>query len=239
MKILALDAATEACSAALFDHGEVRERFQIAPREHARLLLPMAQALLDAAGWRLADLDALAFGRGPGAFTGLRIAAGLVQGLALGTGLPVLRISDLAALAARTIARHGAQQVLVVNDARMDELYCGAFERVAAGAEQGEAKDGAPRALVPARVLPPAALRAADYDQTWHAAGNGWAAQEQGLGTLKARLAPGVAEVYPHAEDIARLAALAFARGEAVAAHEALPEYVRNDVAKKPAARLL
>lgn len=237
MKILALDAATEACSAALYDDGETSERFELAPREHAHLLLPMAQALLADAGWRLADLDAFAFGRGPGAFTGLRIAAGLVQGLALGAGLPVLRISNLATLAARTMARHGAQKVLVVNDARMDELYCGAYERAAAPDGQGSGAGVSLRALSPEQVLPPAALAAEAYDANWRAAGNGWAAQEQGLAKLRLRLAPGVAEIHPHAEDIARLAALAYARGEAVAAHEALPEYVRDDVARKPARR--
>ncbi|MCK5921521.1 MAG: tRNA (adenosine(37)-N6)-threonylcarbamoyltransferase complex dimerization subunit type 1 TsaB, partial [Methylococcales bacterium] len=94
MNILSVDTATEACSAAWLVDGEVLERFRIAPRQHTRLILPMIASLLDEAGMRLQDLDALALGRGPGSFTGLRIAAGIVQGLALGANLPVVTVSS-------------------------------------------------------------------------------------------------------------------------------------------------
>ncbi|UCE90616.1 MAG: tRNA (adenosine(37)-N6)-threonylcarbamoyltransferase complex dimerization subunit type 1 TsaB, partial [Pseudomonadota bacterium] len=127
MKLLAIETATEACSVALAVDGDVRDRFEIAPRGHAGLVLPMAKALLAEAGLGLRELDALVFGRGPGAFTGLRIAAGVVQGLAYGAELPVVPVSSLATLAQGVSAQTGASDVLAVFDARMGEVYWGAF----------------------------------------------------------------------------------------------------------------
>lgn len=225
MKLLALDAATEACSAAIYHDGEVRERFEIAPRRHAELLLPMAGDLLAEAGWRLQDLDALAFGRGPGAFTGVRIAVGLVQGLAYGAGLPVAPVSDLAAQALRCAREQGARNVLCLQDARMGEVYWAAFDcgNPAAPAVQG-----------PERVSEPAALPIEAFDTAWHGAGNGWAAYRAALAPLAARLAHSGDITHPHAADIARLAAGMAERGETVDAAHAIPSYVRDEVARKP-----
>lgn len=228
MKILALDAATEACSVALYDGGEVRQRFEIAPREHANLLLPMARALLAEAGWELQQLDALAFGRGPGAFTGLRIAAGIVQGLAYGSGLGVAPVSDLAALAAGAARVDGSQRVLAVADARMREVYWCAFE--IAG------KDLDPRPVTPELVQAPDQIPTQPYADDWAPAGNGWQAYAYELTALAHRLGKAPALVYPRAEDIAGIAARMVRRGALVPPEQALPSYVRDNVARKPVA---
>ncbi len=132
MRLLALDTSTEACSAALFQDGAITLRFEITERSHADLILPMVESLLGEAGLALADLDGLAFGRGPGGFTGLRIATGVVQGLALGAGLPVAPVSSLAAVAEQVPAGEG-EAILVCNDARMGEVYWGVFRKAANG----------------------------------------------------------------------------------------------------------
>jgi len=144
MKILALETATEACSAALNIDGEIRERFEIAPRGHSELILPMLESLLAEADIPLGQVDALAFGRGPGAFTGVRIGVGVAQGVAFGAELPVLPVSTLAALAQAT----DAGQVLAALDARMDEVYWGRYRRDERGLMrlQGEECVAAPEA---------------------------------------------------------------------------------------------
>src|SRR5690606_41346453 len=125
--LLALDTATEACSVALLHEGRVLSRYEVAPRLHAQRLLPMVQEVLDEAGIAIAALDAIAFGRGPGAFTGVRIAIGVVQGLAFALDRPVLPVSNLAVLAQRAHRESGASQVAAAIDARMDEIYWGCF----------------------------------------------------------------------------------------------------------------
>lgn len=228
MKLLALDAATEACSAALYHDGEIQERFELAPRRHAELLLPMAKELLAEANWQLKDLDALAFGRGPGAFTGVRIAVGLVQGLAYGAGLPVAPVSDLVAQALRCAREGGARKVLCLQDARMEEVYWAAFD----------CRDSTiPQALGPERVDKPDALPAENFDTAWHGAGNGWAAYQTALAPLTSRLAAVGDVTHPHAADIARLAARMVENGETVDAAHTMPSYVRDEVARKPKTR--
>lgn len=217
MKILALDAATEACSAALFDDGEVTERFEVIGRGHARRLLPMADDLLQASGKALRDLDGIGFGRGPGGFTGLRIAAGIAQGLAAGVGCPVLPVSNLAAVAAGTSRETGAVRVLVCMDARMGQVYWAAFDCTGAI----PALLGRERLSAPDEVeLPPGGA--------WEGAGHGFAAH--------AELAPrlGLASVdatrLPRAGDIARLAAAGLAAGGGLPAAAGTPVYLRDDV---------
>ncbi|QYJ77493.1 tRNA (adenosine(37)-N6)-threonylcarbamoyltransferase complex dimerization subunit type 1 TsaB [Shewanella acanthi] len=125
--ILALDTCTEACSAALLYQGKVFSESADAPREHSQRLLPMVDSVMKQANVGLDKLDAIAYGRGPGSFTGIRICTSMTQGLALGLDLPVIGISTLAAMAQMAIDEHQAEQVLCSIDARMDEVYWGQF----------------------------------------------------------------------------------------------------------------
>jgi tRNA threonylcarbamoyladenosine biosynthesis protein TsaB len=222
MRLLALDTSTEACSVALLLDGKLRLRFELTERSHAELVLPMVASVLDEAGLALADLDGLAFGRGPGAFTGLRIASGVVQGLAFGADLPVAPVSSLAAVAEQVPAPAGGP-VLVCNDARMGEVYWGVFHREA---------DGAVTALCSEAVSLPDAV-GVGAPAARHVAGN---ALPRYL-TLAERLAAAALRfhdgLYPRADAIARLGAIELAAGRGVPAERALPVYVRNNVAKQ------
>jgi tRNA threonylcarbamoyladenosine biosynthesis protein TsaB len=225
MRILALDTSTEACSVALMLDGNLRSRCEMTERSHAELVLPMVDTLLAEAGAKLGSLDAIAFGRGPGGFTGVRIAAGVAQGLAYGAGRPVVPVSSLAAVAEQATAVPG-ESVLVCNDARMGEVYWGVYRREA---------DGSVTSLVAEKVSPPDRV-GEGAPAAGHAAGNA-------LGAYPALAVRLVAEglqlqqgIYPRADAIARLGARLFAAGGGVPAEQALPVYVRDDVAR-PSAR--
>jgi len=220
-RVLALDTATEACSAALLCGMQILERFEIAPREHTRLLLPMVDELLAEAGISLAQLDGIAFGRGPGSFTGLRIAAGVTQGLAMGCDLPVMPVSDLAALALQAHDNKGWTEVAVCQDARLKEFFLG-FYRV--GDE--ELQQIGQECLVTAEGLSQR-LPAAHF-----AVGSGWSAEAaKTLDVSGLELDPGIC--LPRAKDILRLGTLDLHRGQVVPAEKALPVYLREQVAKK------
>jgi tRNA threonylcarbamoyladenosine biosynthesis protein TsaB len=219
MKLLALDTATEVCTAALWLDGEVLERFEPGG-QHSERILPMVDALLAQAGLVLTQLDALAFGRGPGSFTGLRIGAGVVQGLAFGAGLSVVPVSSLAALA----QGQDAVKVLAAFDARMRQVYWGVYVRNAQGLMELQGAEGVfSPLLIP---IPEGA--------GWHGAGPGWDAYHsdlrQHMGSCLAGWQP---LCFPHARHVAELGAAALQAGHAVAAEEALPVYIRNDVAIK------
>lgn len=219
MKLLAIETATEACSAALWLDGQTFERFELAPRRHTELILPMVNELLAGAGLQLTDLDGLAFGRGPGSFTGLRIAAGVIQGLALAANLPVVAVSTLASLAQTLADQH--THVLAALDARMHEVYCGYYVR------DGECcmrlQD---RELVcpPDQVPLPVSGR-------WTGAGSGWNSYAE---TLTIRFADiiekTVSDVWPRAAATARLAVTELAAGHTLTAAEARPVYLRDQV---------
>ena len=218
MKLLALDSATEACSAALLRDDALSERFEIIGRGHAERLLPMADALLQEAGIGIGDVNAIAFGRGPGSFTGLRIAAGIAQGLAAGARLPVVPVSNLAAIAAAGARFTGAQNILACLDARLGEVYWAAYEM----------RDGMPVAVTDERLSKPDDVTL-PHAGPWHGAGHGFGAYP----AIAKRLGlppTGIDAKLPRAADIARLGAVDLAAGRTVAAPRALPVYLRNDV---------
>ncbi|KPJ82055.1 MAG: hypothetical protein AMJ58_02625 [Gammaproteobacteria bacterium SG8_30] len=227
MRILGLDTATEACSAALLVEDEVFERYEVLGRGHAERLLPMVQAVLAEAGTALAALDAIAFGRGPGGFTGLRIAAGVAQGLAFGASLPVVPVSDLAALAARAARLRGGRHVLACLDARMAQVYWAAFDCL---------DPDAPVALTPEAVSDPGRLTLPELQgdpPMFFGAGHGFAAYPALHTLLEGQLSGFDAELLPHAREIARLGAGEFRAGRTVDPVEAVPVYLRDEVAHR------
>ncbi len=221
MKLLAMDTATEACSVALWVEGEVKECFEIAPRRHTSLLFPMAEQLLAEAELSLQQLDLLAFGRGPGSFTGVRVATSTIQGIAFATDLPVLPVSSLSALAQGALRELGARRVLAAIDARMGELYWSTC--VAEG--ETVRPEGEERLVTPHAVPVP-------RGEGWLGVGSGWATASDVLKERLQRQICGIRpECFPHAQDIARLAAHASARGaKPLPAERAQPVYLRNRV---------
>ncbi|MDH5784823.1 MAG: tRNA (adenosine(37)-N6)-threonylcarbamoyltransferase complex dimerization subunit type 1 TsaB [Chromatiales bacterium] len=226
MKLLAIETATEACSAALHIDGEVVERYEIAPRGHTGLILPMVDALLAEAQLAPAQLDAIAFGRGPGAFTGVRIAVGVVQGIGFALELPVLPISTLAALAQGGQREYGWSHVAAAIDARMGEVYWGSFAADEAGVMQSVGEEC---------VCPPDQVPLL-HNYSWHGIGSGWQSYATELGARQgSSVLSATGDYFPHARDVATLAVAAFQRGEAVSAEQALPLYLRDNVAVKSA----
>ena len=221
LKILALDTSSEACSTALWLDGEVLERFETGS-QHSERILPMVQEVLAQAGYGLTQLDAIAFGRGPGSFTGLRIAAGVAQGLAFGANLPVVPVSSLAALAQGVDVPH----VLAAFDARMQQVYWGAYIRNAQGMVE---LVGEEQVLAPAQVPVP-------DDATWVGAGSGWDQYAAVLSArLKSRVSAWRAQCFPRARFVARLGAYLYEQGLTLKPEQALPVYLRDDVAIKKA----
>ena len=243
LRVLAIDTSTEACSAALlWSDGEVRQRFIVTERGHAEIILPMIDELLAEAGCKLGDLDGLAFGRGPGGFTGLRIAAGVIQGLAYGAGLRVAPVSSLAAVAflasfapstpstpsstsptSPTSPPSSVGGILVCNDARMNEVYWGCY--------RFDPDDPCVPLVLVAEAVGPEE-RVQPTPAVTHFAGNGIPRYP----VLQSRLeSAGLSYregLYPRADAIARLGERMLQRGEGVNAAEALPVYIRDDVAR-------
>ena len=217
MKILALDTSTEYCSVALWRDGAVDAREVLAGQRHSLLLLPMVDELLERHELTVRGLDGIAFGQGPGSFTGLRIACGVTQGLAFGASLPVVGVSTLLAMAEAT----GTGRVVCCLDARMGEIYHAAYAKGDTGWEPVHA----PILCAPGQApLPPAG--------PWTGCGSGFSAYEAVLKQRYAgRLSAIMLEIFPHARDIARIAAREFEAGRAVAAEQALPVYIRDKVA--------
>jgi tRNA threonylcarbamoyladenosine biosynthesis protein TsaB len=219
MKLLAVDTATEACSVAVAVNGEYHEHFELG-RRHSEGILVMVEAVLADTGLALTQLDAIAFGRGPGLFTGLRIGAGVTQGLAFAAGLPVVPVSSLAALAQGT----GNARVLAAIDARMNQVYWGAFVRGANGLVEPVGNEVVSD---PAQVPIPSGTQ-------WVGAGSGWDQHHAALLTrLDGRAQSWRPDVWPRARDVAALGTAALAAGGAVSPEQAVPVYIRDDVAVK------
>lgn len=224
-RVLAIETATEACSAALLCGGEVAERFEVAPRRHAELVLPMVERLLAEAGAGLRELDGIGVGRGPGAFTGVRIATAVVQGLALAADLPVVPVSTLAAIAQGAVRDDAGPRVLAAIDARMGEVYWGAF--VADG-------DGLVEAAGEESVAPPDRVPTPPGSGRWFGAGTGWGSYHEALRRHlgDTRVGGWEDDRLPRARDVVRLAAAGLERGGAVAPERAVPVYLRDRVAQ-------
>jgi tRNA threonylcarbamoyladenosine biosynthesis protein TsaB len=219
MNLLAIETATECCSVALLAGGRLFERSELAPRRHAELLLPMCEDVLAEAGLARRDLDVLAVGRGPGAFTGVRLAVSAAQGIAFALGIPVVPVSSLAALAMQ--APQNGADVLAVIDARMGEIYAGRFRRGGEGVERiGEETVGAAAALP---IAP---------GEGFNVIGTGWSSYRDAIAAhlpSPPRWAEG--DRYPQAVDVARLAAPTAASGGGIAADQVMPVYLRDKVA--------
>ena len=223
MRILALECSTEWLAVAAADGDAVRERREHASQSHSQRVLPLVHELLAEAGWMLASLDGIAFGAGPGSFTGVRIACGVAQGLALGSGLPLVPVGTLLALADDAARLHGVTRVFACLDARMREVYVAAYERM--GVEWREVQ--APEVVKPqALSLPPG---------RWFGAGEGFAAYPA-LAASEAIEGHDSALV-PSAAAVARLARPRLAAGDGVPPERALPFYVRHRVALTSAQR--
>jgi len=227
MKILALDTATEACSAALYIDGEVQERFEIAPRVHTKLLLPMIDSLMAEASLKPQQLDAIAFGCGPGSFTGVRIATGVMQGIAYGADLPVVPVSTLAAISQACLQKTAYDTIFTAVDARMSEIYWAVYQRDAEGYAElvGEEK------VQPASDVDALSL-------SGYGIGSGWAQYESVLTEKLSSQILGIgADYLPRSAEIALLGAVGVKRNKTVSVEQAMPVYLRNKVAKTTAER--
>lgn len=222
MRILALDTATEACSCALYVEGTCEELHELAPRRHAELILPMVTQLLETSGLSLSQLDGIAFGRGPGSFTGIRIAAGIAQGFAFGAGVPIIPVSTLMGLAQGGYRAFGEEKILVAIDARMQQVYWGGYRL---------ATRGVMTTTIPECVKAPPELPLPG-GPGWYGVGNGWRVYHAALHCrLRSKIHGWTATLMPHAQDIAVLGAESLAQGGGLAPEKALPIYLRDGVA--------
>ncbi|WP_288791233.1 tRNA (adenosine(37)-N6)-threonylcarbamoyltransferase complex dimerization subunit type 1 TsaB [uncultured Enterobacter sp.] len=225
MRILAIDTATEACSVALWNDGKTFAHFEECPREHTQRILPLVKTILSEGNAALTDLDALAYGRGPGSFTGVRIGIGIAQGLALGADLPMIGVSTLATMAQGAWRMTGATRVLAAIDARMGEVYWAEYTRDENGVWHGEETEA---------VLKPEAVteRLKQLSGEWATVGTGWPAwpemaKETGITLVDGNM------LLPAAEDMLPIARQLLDAGKTVAVEHAEPVYLRNTVAWK------
>lgn len=224
MKLLAIETSTESCSAALQIDGEVISLSELAPRRHNEIILSMCEQVLVQGQTTLSQLDAIAFGRGPGSFTGVRLASSITQGIAMGQDLPVIPVSSLAAMAQAAFEEKRVSNVLSCIDARMQEIYFGLYSL----------NDEQIMNLVDdEKVIPPHAINM-DVDDDCYGVGTGWKTYADVLHQALGKNLSYNASAFPLAEYVAKLAKVYFEQGKAVSAVEALPVYLRDNVAQKP-----
>ncbi len=223
MNILALDTCTEMCSVAILKNGELFEQSLLTQRGHSEKILGMLDALFVEAGCRLSDMDCIAFGRGPGSFTGVRVGVSVTQGIAYAASLPVVPVSTLAAVAQRAIDEHHAECIAVAMDARMQEVYSALYQSV----------DGLAVLVDEERVCLPEQIELSS-EQSFFAAGTGWKEYET---AMMAKFSKQVStldnELLPTAAAIAKLAEKQAEKGHTLPAEQAMPVYLRDNVAKK------
>jgi tRNA threonylcarbamoyladenosine biosynthesis protein TsaB len=227
MKLLALDTSSLACSVALQIGNQVYERHEVQPREHTRLLIPMIGSVVQEAGVQLTELDAIVLGNGPGSFIGMRIAASVAQGLAFGSGLKIVPVSSLAAVAAQVFAEQDATEVVVAQDAHMNEVYLGRYTR----GEHGLPKSIVAECLHGKRAIPqlqdePGCVRVA--------AGSGWQRYPELLEANQAGFDDVVDVLHPTARYLLALGASDLVAGGAIEPEEVMPAYLREKVAQVP-----
>ena len=218
MKLLALETATDACSVALFCDGSMLQRHELAPQRHTQLLLPMVRELCAEAGIAPAALDAIAVGIGPGAFTGVRVATAVAQGLAYAHALPVIEVSTLAALAQGAWRLTGVREWLATLDARRHELYWAHYSVDAGIARATTGESVSPPADI---SLPPGAA--------WRATGSGWPAYAPQMSGIWPDFGQ-VPLLMPEARDVATLGFAGLAAGRAIRADQLTPTYLRAAV---------
>ena len=225
--LLALDTSTEACSVALWYKGEKTYLDELAQRTHTKRILPMIDELLANSGINLKQVDALAFGRGPGSFTGVRVGAGIAQGLALGADLPVIAVSNLTAMVQAAFELHQAENVAATIDARMNEVYFSQVKREKVQSVFGEFFQWSP--VIEEQVCQPEKVLEQFSDLTAYRVGTGWAAYPQ----FKDSGLEGSDIILPSAQYMLELALTDYAQNKVISALEIEPVYLRNEVTWK------
>lgn len=220
--ILAFDTATNACSVALQVGDKLFSQHKIVPREHARLLLPMIQAVLDEANLDLNALNAIAFGCGPGSFMGVRLATATAQGLAFGLNIPVIPVSTLQVIAQTAYAQFPAKNILAGWDARMDEIYWGLYAVDSSGVMHSSTQDN---------LSPPGLIDTTLFTKLeFCTAGNAWSVYAEKLQSILPQAQQSFTDIYPEARSMLTIANKQFLSGEFVSPEKAEPHYVRHHV---------
>ncbi len=223
MKLLAIDTSSDACSVALQVDEEVFEQHVVGEREHTSILVPMIEALLRDGAIEMADLDAVVLGNGPGSFIGMRIGASVAQGICYGAGLKLVPVSSLAAIAAEAIEKHGAEQVLVAQDARMQEAYVGRYRRDAGGLPE----------LVGSEEIQGIGVIEGLTGQ-YVAAGGAWDQFPQLLEDNRDWISEVLPIKLPRARFLLGCGAREYRAGAAISPDALTPSYIRVKVAEKP-----